>query len=139
MSTHKSSVLVCVTGQYDCERLIKAGFEISVDKGYDLHVLCVHQPVKNVGFLSDEIEYLYQVSKDMGASMTIIFNENAPKTTVDFALQINAKHLITGMPDNKPHGFIDTVADLHNTLKITMITKENEHLVYTEKNECVAV
>ena len=29
----KSSVLVCVTGQYDCDRLIEAGFERAVELG----------------------------------------------------------------------------------------------------------
>lgn len=137
MSAKKSSVLVCVTGQYDCVRLIKAGFEIATENAMELYVLCVHPPVSNVGLLSDEIEYLYQASKDMGASMTIIFNKDAPKTTVDFAKEINAKLLITGMPDNRKGGFIETVSKLHNKLKITMVTKENERLVYSSQRETI--
>lgn len=34
----KPSVLVCVTGQYDCDRLIEAGFEHAAEFGMDLHV-----------------------------------------------------------------------------------------------------
>lgn len=126
----KPSVLVCVTGQYDCDRLINAGFELAVDKGWDMHVLCVHAPVSNVGFMSDEIEYLYQTSKDLGADMTIAFNDNAPQTTADFAKKINAKALVTGMPDNRPNGYVESVQRLLPKLKITMVTKNNECLLY---------
>lgn len=130
----KPSVLVCVTGQYDCDRLIAAGFELAVDKGCGLHVLCVHRPVSNVGFLSEEIEYLYQTSKDLGADMTIAFNENAPQTAVDFAKKINAKILVTGMPDNRPNGFVATVHELLPKLQITMVTKNNEFMLYGAQN-----
>ena len=108
----KPSVLVCVTGQYDCDRLINAGFEMAVDKGYELHVLCVHTPISNASFLSDEIEYLYQTSKTLGADMTIAFNTDAPSTAADFAKKINAKDIVTGIPDNKPFGFVDTLHEL---------------------------
>jgi len=128
--TKKPSVLVCVTSQYDCDRLINAGFEIAVDNGYDLHVLCVHTPVSNASFLSDEIEYLYQTSKSLCADMTIAFNNNAPQTTVDFAKRINAKVIVTGMPDNRENGFIDTVSSLMPKSNITMVTKEGEQLKY---------
>lgn len=130
----KPSVLVCVTNQYDCDRLINAGFEIAVDKGFELHVLCVHTPVSDASFLSDEIEYLYQTSKSLCADMTIAFNNNAPQTTVDFAKKINAKVIVTGMPDNRKNGFIDTVSDLMPKSTITMITKEGEHLTYYKEN-----
>ena len=31
----KPSVLVCVTGQYDCDRLINVGFEKAVEMGFE--------------------------------------------------------------------------------------------------------
>ncbi len=126
----KPSVLVCVTSQYDCDRLINAGFEIAVDKGCDLHVLCVHTPISNVAFLSDEIEYLYQTSKNLGADMTIAFNDNAPLTTADFAKKINARVVVTGMPDNLENGFVDTISELLPKSEITMVTKDREQLTY---------
>ncbi len=128
----KPSVLVCVTGQYDCDRLINAGFEIAVEKGYNLHVLCVHEPVSNCSFLSDEFEYLYQTSKNLCAEMTIAFNLNAPKTAADFAKKINAKQIVTGMPDSRPHGFVDSIHELLPKSHITIVTKEGEHLYYSE-------
>lgn len=127
----KPSVLVCVTGQYDCDRLIEAGFEEAVEQGWDLHVLCVHTPVNDLSYLSDEIEYLYRTAKDLGADMTISFSSNAPSCAADFARKINAKRLITGMPDNRPNGFVITVQELLPRLQINMVTKEGDRLLYS--------
>ena len=96
----KPSVLVCVTGQYDCDRLIEVGFEQASALDCDLHVLCVHTPMNDISRLSDEIEYLYRTAKELGADMTIAFDKNAPKFAAGFARKINARHLVTGMPDN---------------------------------------
>ena len=127
----KPSVLVCVTGQYDCDRLIEAGFEQAVENGLELHVLCVHDPERDISFMSDEIEYLYRTAKSLGADMTIAFNRNAPGCAADFARRINARHLITGMPDNRPNGFVITLHELLPKLQITMVTKDNESLLYS--------
>lgn len=127
----KPSVLVCVTGQYDCDRIINAGFEKAVDENLELHVLCVHKPISNVSLLSDEIEYLYQTSKSLGGDMTIAFNNDAPKTAADFAKKINAKFIYTGMPDDRPYGFVDTVQKLLPESKLIMVTKDGEQLLYS--------
>ncbi len=135
----KPSVLVCVTSQYDCDRLIKHGYEIAQDRGYDLHVLCVHTPVSNVSFLSEEIEYLYQTSKRLHADMTIAFNTNAPQTAADFAKKICAKEIVTGMPDEREHGFIQTLHSIVPKSNITMVTKEGDALkFYIENNTRVS-
>ncbi|MBQ8860093.1 MAG: hypothetical protein IJ015_02000 [Ruminococcus sp.] len=131
-SNKKPSVLSCVTSQYDCDRIINAGFEIAKELGYELHVLCVHTPMSNASLLSDEIEYLYQTSKRLGADMTIAFNNDAPQTTADFAKKINAKCIVTGIPDGKPFGFIDTLHSLLPKSNITMVTKNSEHLTYNK-------
>lgn len=127
----KSSVLVCVTGQYDCDRLIRAGYEEAIEQDLELHVLCIHTPVNDISLLSDEIEYLYRTAKELGADMTIAFDKNAPKFAAGFARKINARHLVTGMPDNRPNGFILTVHEMLPRMQITMVTKENECLLYS--------
>lgn len=127
----KPSVLVCVTGQYDCDRLIEVGFEQASALDCDLHVLCVHTPMNDISRLSDEIEYLYRTAKELGADMTIAFDKNAPKFAAGFARKINARHLVTGMPDNRPNGFVLTVHEMLPRLQITMVTKENDTLLYS--------
>ena len=127
----KPSVLVCVTGQYDCDRLIETGARQAEELGYDLHVLCVHTPMNDISRLGDEIEYLYRTAKELGADMTIAFNKDAPKFAAGFARKINARHLVTGLPDNRPNGFVLTVHERLPRLQITMVTKDNDCLIYS--------
>ena len=127
---NKSSVLVCVTGQYDCDRLIRAGYEKASRTGRELHVLCVHSPVNDLSTLSDEIEYLYRTAKELGADMTVSFSPSAPAFAADFARRVNARQVVTGIPDNRPNGFVLTLHELVPTLPITMVTKDGEELIY---------
>ena len=126
----KPSVLVCVTGQYDCDRLIRAGHACAVVNGWDLHVLSIHTPMNDVSLLSDEIEHLYRTSKELGADMTVAFNNNAPRCAADYAKKINAHRLVTGVPDNRPNGFVLTTHEMLPKLPITIVTMDNEYLVY---------
>ena len=81
----KASILVCVTGQRHCDRLIVAGKKLAEKENVPLQVLCI-QPM-NDGYCSksDEMEYLYQVTKDAGAEMTIFFQDDAPVIAAGFA------------------------------------------------------
>ncbi len=128
-SNKKSSVLCCVTGQYECDRLIHAGYELAQKEGLELHVLCVHTPISNAAFLSDEIEYLYQKSKALNADMTIAFNKDAPTTAADFAKKIHAKEIVTGIPSANG-GFVDIIHDLLPKSNLTMVTKEDDLLTH---------
>lgn len=68
------SVLVCVTGQKSCERLIVAGAEIARKENVPLNVLHVVRPGGNVlGFVNEPaaLEYLLGVSVEHGASMYV--------------------------------------------------------------------
>ena len=127
----KPSVLVCVTGQYDCDRLIEAGFEQAAQLGCEMHVFCVHTPDNDLTYFSDEIEYLYRTAKALGADMTVMFSIQAPQCTADFARRINAKYLITGVPDDRPNGFVLTLHELLPRTQITMVTKEGDKLLYS--------
>ncbi len=127
----KPSVLVCVTGQYDCDRLIEAGFDQAKELSCELHVFCVQKPSVDMAYFSDEIEYLYRTAKRLGADMTVMFSDNASKCTADFARRINAKHLITGVPDDRPNGFVLTLHEFLPRAQITMVTKEGEKLSYS--------
>ena len=127
----KPSVLVCVTGQYDCDRLIEAGFEKAAAENMALHVFCVHTPTNDLTSFSDELEYLYRTAKDLGADMTVSFSHNAPGSAADFAHKVNAKYLITGVPDERPNGFVLTLHKLLPRMQITMVTKEGDRLLYS--------
>ena len=68
------SVLVCVTGQKSCERLIRRGAELTREGFGPLNVLHVVRSGGNVlGFENEPqaLEYLLRVSVENGASMYV--------------------------------------------------------------------
>ena len=122
----KASVLVCVTGRRDCDRLILVGKKLSKLHNVPLQVLCV-QPM-NHGFCakSDEIEHLYQVTKDAGAERTIFFHDEAALITAGFVKQVGAKHIVTGMPDGRANGFVEMIHRLIPMVPISMVSEEGQ-------------
>lgn len=97
---HNGATLVCVTNQYQCERLINAGKIIADNTGTSLHVLNV---CNTKGYIDDAaaIEHLYALSKQKGAVMTVVFSENIADEIIKFSLKANSKNIITGMPENE--------------------------------------
>lgn len=127
----KPSVLVCVTAQHSCKRLITEGYETAKKEGLSLHVLSVHDPGKDFGDCAQEYEYLCAAAKETSADMTILFDRNAPAAAAGFARKVNAKKLITGMSDGRPNGFIVLLHELLPTLQLTMVTKSDERIDYS--------
>ena len=68
-----ASVLVCVTGQRDCDRLIRAGKELADQKGWPVQVLCVLPTAAAGQALCEELEYLRSTARDYQADMNIYF------------------------------------------------------------------
>ena len=103
----KSAVMVCVTGQRDCDRLIRAGRRMADGSECALHVLCVLPAVLCTRPCGEELEYLRQTAKDAGAEMTVYFQDNAPLVAASFARRIGAKHIFTGMAEAPVNGFVE--------------------------------
>lgn len=118
------TVLVCVTGQHDCDRLIRTGLEISREQSLSLQVLCV-QP-NSYGFEADceELEYLRQTARDAGAEMSVYFNDDAPLTAASVAKHIGAVHIVTGMAGTAAGGFIELLHRLLPSVPISMVAKD---------------
>lgn len=128
MNTAKSSVLACVTSQFDCDRIIKAAKQIADDCECELRVLSVITPTQNYANIGDKIEYLYLVSKQVGADMTIIFNANAAKSVAEFANENNVEHIVTGMHDGGDDSFLVRFNQIAPDVSITMVAKN--YIVY---------
>lgn len=98
--TRKKHVMVCVTGQLTCERLIRAGAELA--KSHAAALCVVHVARKDQSFLGnpmegDALEYLYGVSREFGADMTILRDNDALHTLAAHARRINATHIVLGV------------------------------------------
>lgn len=120
----RASVLVCVTGQRDCDRLIVAGRRIADEKGGSLQVLCVQPTSSGYDVRSDEIEYLRVTSVKANAEMTVFFHDDPALIAAGFVRQIGAKHIVTGMPDNRADGFVEIIHSLVPSVPISMVSPE---------------
>ncbi len=122
-------VLVCVTGQKSCERLIVEGARLAAEHGGELSVLHVAtQGAAMLGYTveGDALEYLYKISCDHGADMTVV-RSDAPAETI--AAQVRKKQVsvvVMGQPRNR--GGRDFMAELRVHLPDVQF-----HVVYSEE------
>jgi len=92
--------MVCVTQQKTCEKLIKTGYEISKEAEssslYVIHV--VNENDKLLFNLSDgdALEYLFEITKELGADLVVKRSKNVINTLVDFALEKEISHVVMG-------------------------------------------
>ena len=98
-----NNILVCVTEQKTCERLIN--FASQITKGApELFVLHVSKTDKNILNNSSECEaldYLFTISKSAGASMTVLRSDNIIDTIYKFIIDNTIKTVVLGKsPDN---------------------------------------
>ncbi|WP_326909415.1 universal stress protein [Sedimentibacter sp. MB31-C6] len=99
---HKK-VLVCVTQQRTCESLIRQGSMLSRDDEdsnlYVIHV--VNEKDKLLYNLSDgdALEYLFEITKEVGANLVVKRSKDVIKTIVDYAIENEITHVVLGTPN----------------------------------------
>jgi len=96
-----TDIMVCVTGQRSCDRLMAWGAERAAELGGDarLHVVhCVETGRKfmNAAFESDAIEYLFTAAQLAGADLSLLRAENVDDALVDYALEHDVDIIILG-------------------------------------------
>lgn len=96
---NNNNIMVCVTQQKTCERLIKKGDMLKNKVKGELFV--IHVAKEGTNFLgnskdSDAIEYLYDISKEAGADMTVIRSNDIVETLASFSKTKGIGHAILG-------------------------------------------
>lgn len=69
------NVLICVTGQKACERLIRTGYNVKLKKGgelYVIHVAKIGDSILGNPQEGEALDYLFNISKQVGAEMTVL-------------------------------------------------------------------
>ncbi|MBQ6387156.1 MAG: hypothetical protein IJH96_00875 [Ruminococcus sp.] len=122
---NKPSILACVTGQYDCDRIIQTAAALAEEHACALRVLSVLHPTDDYTKVSQELEYLYKVSKENGADMTVIFNNYAPAATAQFVHDNGINRIVTGMHDGGGSSFLVMFNQFAPHVSITMVAKDN--------------
>lgn len=120
----KASILVCVTGQRDCDRLIQVGKQLALERQAELQVLCVQPASSGYDADCEELEYLRQTARDAGADMTVYFDDSPALIAAGFLKQTGATHLVTGMAGTPSNGFIERIHRLAPRVPISMVAKD---------------
>lgn len=105
-------ILVCVTDQESCDRLIYAGRALAHLEEIDLKVICVRPKKAERWLASDEVEYLFNLAKELAAEMLVYFSENAAETIASYIRDNKVNYVLVGMPlDPGNSVFISTLED----------------------------
>ena len=99
------SILVCVTGQRSCERLIVAGASLAAAERQPLTVLHVVRTGGNVlGFVNEPeaLEYLLRVSIAHGADMSVRRADDVVDAIEAEARRLKAGVIVAGRAANYP-------------------------------------
>ena len=92
------TTVVCVTNQFQCERLITVGKAIAQRTGTALRVINVISENPVYGNNPEALEFLYEKAKENGAEMSILYAEDVAKSTIRYLKDNHAFYVITGTP-----------------------------------------
>lgn len=98
------NTMICVTQQKTCERLIETGVQIQEKQGGDIFVVHVAPVGWNILGNSKEgeaLDYLFDISKKVGAHMTVLRSSDVVKTIVDFCEKNNINTIVLGESGEK--------------------------------------
>ena len=82
------NVLICVTRQKSCERLIRMGYNESKKTGgkpYVIHVAPIGENFLGNPKEGEALDYLFDISKQVGAQMTVLRSNEVVEVLTDFS------------------------------------------------------
>lgn len=93
------NVMVCVTQQKHCDRLIQYGHDFLGDQKGELFI--IHVAHYQINFLGnskegDALEYLYEKALEYGANLTVVRSNNVLETLSEMVKKNKITHVIVG-------------------------------------------
>ena len=91
--------MVCVTQQITCERLILKAADLKDQLKGQLFV--IHVAKNEWNFLDnakegEALEYLFKISKSVGANLSVLKSDNIVESLADFAKENKITHIVMG-------------------------------------------
>ncbi len=126
----KSCVLVCVTPQSECERLIKAGAMLAKEKNEALEVLSVFHEKDGFGPNPAVLEQLYSCAKDENAQMSVYFNDSPAIVAAVHAKKKGASDIVVGFPKERSTHFVSALRSLLPDVTISMVDVDDCDKIY---------
>jgi len=93
------NVMVCVTQQKTCDRLIQYGHEFLGSQKGELFIIHVaHYQIKFLGNSKEgeALEYLYEKALEYGANLTVVRSNDVLGTLSDLVVKNKITHVIVG-------------------------------------------
>ncbi len=119
-------ILVCVTGQSSCERLIRKGAQLASEKNCSLIVLSVF-PTN--GCLTPELETIGELdryAREHNAEMLLFYNDLPFAVAAAVAKKHNAVNIVTGFCEGGTSGFVTALHTVLPEAEITMVDKDEK-------------
>ncbi|ABN54284.1 MAG TPA: universal stress protein UspA [Hungateiclostridium thermocellum] len=120
------NILVCVTQQITCERLILKAAELRNELKGELFV--IHVAKNEWNFLDnikegEALEYLFKISKSVGANLSVLKSDDIVQTIVNFAKENKITHIVMGESpnDHKENNFYNELKRLLSNVEILVI------------------
>lgn len=120
------NILVCVTQQKTCERLIFKAENMRKELGGKLFV--IHVTRNEWNFLDnvkegEALEYLFSISKSIGATLTVLKSDDITGTIANFAKDNKIGRIIMGgSPNNRAdNNFLQNLQSILNDVEITIV------------------
>ena len=95
----QQKVMVCVTQQKNCDRLIQYGHNLLEGENSELFI--IHVAHYQLHFLGNSkegeaLEYLYEKAFEYGAQLTVVRSENVLDTLVDLVKKYKITQIVLG-------------------------------------------
>ena len=126
-SLEKEPVLVLVTLQHACARLIREGVDLALREGRPVKVLHVVNPdaapIGEPAINAQALDYLYALSGEAGAEMCVLTSK-APVTAIaNYANECGARHVVMGGGE-RARGIAETLSQLLPGVRVMIMERE---------------
>lgn len=123
----KEPVLVLVTMQHACARLIREGVDLALREGRPVKVLHVVNPdaapIGEPAINAQALDYLYALSGEAGAEMCVL-TSNVPVTAIaNYAADCGTRHVIMG-GGGQACGIAETLSQLLPGVRVMILERE---------------
>lgn len=112
------NIMVCVTKQKNCQRLIDYGKSITGDED---ELFIIHVAHSDFNFLgktkeNEALEYLFNAAMEAGACLTVEKSDNVIEKLVELVQENNIDEVVVGQSGENP-GPVNFLTKLRNKLK----------------------
>lgn len=126
----KMNIMVCVTQQKTCERLIKKAHNMIENANGNLYV--IHVVKNDTKFLDNDqegeaLEYLFGITKSIGANLTVLKADSVSETLVDFAVsnKINTVFMGESTDASSENKFYNRLKEKLPQINIVVVPQED--------------